>query len=50
MSLTFDVPVVAVPFAPLAIPVKFVTFDVYVINSVTTAIVPPVGKPVLMLK
>ena len=39
-------PVVAVPKAPLVIPVKvFVPFPVYVINSSPTAIVPAVGKP-----
>ena len=42
----FDVPAVAVPFAPLVIPVKSEpAIPVYVINSLPTAIVPAVGKP-----
>ena len=44
-----DVPNVAVPNAPLVIPVKsFELIPVYVINSFATATVPPpAGKPVV---
>ena len=43
-----DVPAVAVPFAPLVIPKNCVElFDVYVINSLSTKIVPAESKPVV---
>ena len=44
----FDVPAVAVPFVPLVIPKNCVELlDVYVINSLATAIVPQLAKPVV---
>ena len=44
-----DVPVVAVPLAPLVIPKNCVEFfDVYVINSLAIAIVPAAGNPVVL--
>ena len=44
----FAVPIVAVPFVPLVIPKNCVElFDVYVINSLPTKIVPAESKPVV---
>ena len=41
-------PAVAVPFVPLVIPKNCVElFDVYVINSLSTKIVPALGNPVV---